>query len=47
MESSGIGLENINSNLELVYPDCHTFTLHKTADKFKIQIEITEPLSHE
>lgn len=47
LESSGIGLENIKSNLELVYPDCHTFTLHQTADEFKIQIEITEPLSYE
>jgi LytS/YehU family sensor histidine kinase len=40
-DSSGIGLENLNRRLELLYPDKHRLTLNKQADKFIAELELT------
>lgn len=38
---SGIGLENIKNNLNLVYPNKHKFHIETTSEIFKVQLEIT------
>jgi len=40
-ESPGIGLENIKSNLQLIYPDAHEFFVQKVKDRFTVKIIIT------
>ena len=42
-ESSGIGLENIKSNLQLIYPGSHKFHTQETKDRFTVGIIITNP----
>ena len=39
-ENSGIGLENVQKSLSLMYPDKHTFAISKTKDVFQISLEI-------
>ncbi|MCC1484217.1 sensor histidine kinase [Winogradskyella immobilis] len=39
---SGIGLENLQNNLTLVYPKQHLFNIENTKDTFKVSIEIYE-----
>jgi LytS/YehU family sensor histidine kinase len=38
---SGVGLEHIKNNLNLVYPKQHKFNITKTETTFKVDIEIT------
>lgn len=37
---SGVGLENIKKNLELVYPNRHEFKITKTKDTFKVSLKL-------
>ncbi len=37
---SGLGLTNIQQNLELIYPNAHSFTTLKTAEVFKVSLKI-------
>lgn len=39
-ESSGIGMENIKTNLKLVYPDSHRFLINETEDDFEVELTI-------
>ncbi len=39
-EYSGVGLENIQKNLELVYPNQHTFSIEEHEDNFKVTLKI-------
>lgn len=39
-ESSGIGIENLNRRLELLYPNCHKLTLNKQPDYFIAELEL-------
>ena len=41
-EHSGLGLENIKKNLEIVYPKKHNFKISKTKDIFKVTLKLTE-----
>ncbi|TVZ59958.1 histidine kinase [Flavobacteriaceae bacterium MAR_2010_105] len=41
---SGLGLENIRKNLEIVYPKTHKFNVAKTKDSFKVTLKL---YSHE
>jgi LytS/YehU family sensor histidine kinase len=41
---SGLGLENIRKNLEIVYPNKHEFNITKTKDTFKVSLKL---YSHE
>lgn len=41
---SGVGLDNIKKNIEIVYPECHNFKVEKTEDSFKVILRI---YSHE
>lgn len=45
-EYSGIGLENIKNNLELVYPNAHTFHVVETKDTFAVTITLTKSISN-
>jgi len=42
-EHSGLGLENIKKNLEIVYPKCHELNISKTKDTFKVNLKILQP----
>ncbi len=42
-EHSGLGLENIKKNLEIVYPKSHEFNISKTKDTFKVNLKIIQP----
>ncbi len=45
---SGVGLEHIRKNLEIVYPNAHTFETTATNDRFKVSITITNnPLKND
>lgn len=37
---SGIGLENVKKRLNLLYPGAHELTISRTADEFKVKLEI-------
>jgi two-component system LytT family sensor kinase len=39
-DSSGIGIENLNRRLELLYPGRHQLTLNKQADQFIAKLEL-------
>jgi two-component system LytT family sensor kinase len=39
--SSGLGLELIKSRLELLYPKNHQLAIHKTTDRFNVDLTIT------
>ena len=39
---SGVGLENLKNNLNLVYPNQHRFTIEDTKDSFTVVIEIED-----
>jgi two-component system LytT family sensor kinase len=39
-DGSGIGIENLNRRLELLYPNCHRLTLTKHADYFIAELEL-------
>lgn len=39
---SGVGLENLKNNLNLVYPKKHQFNIEETPDTFKVIIEIND-----
>jgi len=39
---SGVGLENLSNNLNLVYPNQHTFIKEETKENFTVTIEITD-----
>lgn len=41
-EHSGLGLENIHKNLELVYPKRHDFKIIKTKDTFRVSLKLFE-----
>ncbi|WP_430410565.1 sensor histidine kinase [Kordia sp.] len=41
-EYSGVGLENIQSNLKIVYPERHQFQIEETAETFTVSLHITE-----
>ncbi|WP_115462950.1 sensor histidine kinase [Winogradskyella aurantiaca] len=43
-ESSGIGLENIKSNLQLIYPGLHEFIIQETKDTFTVKMIIASTL---
>lgn len=40
-EHSGLGLENIRKNLEIVYPKFHEFKIYKTKNTFKVVLKLT------
>lgn len=40
-EYSGLGIQNIRQNLELVYPGKHTFAIEETKDSFAVTLKIT------
>ena len=37
---SGVGLENIKNNLNLVYPNAHQFEVIETKNQFKVRLTI-------
>ena len=39
-EHSGLGLENIQKNLAIVYPKTHEFNISKTKDAFKVTLKL-------
>lgn len=39
-EHSGLGLENIKKNLEIVYPKTHDLKIFKTKDTFKVSLKL-------
>jgi len=39
-EHSGLGLENIKKNLEIVYPNNHGFNISKTKDTFRVTLKL-------
>jgi len=39
-DSSGVGLENIEKNLSIVYPNNHTFIIENTNNIFKVELTI-------
>lgn len=41
-EPGGIGLPNVQKRLQLIYPDQHSLTIHKTDDIFTIELKITD-----
>ena len=41
---SGVGLEHIRKNLDIVYPNAHTFETIATEDRFKVSISITNTI---
>ncbi|WP_310104432.1 histidine kinase [Algoriphagus sp. 4150] len=45
LASSGIGLQNIKKRLQLLYPDSHTLTIHKSDGYFEVELQIftTQP----
>jgi LytS/YehU family sensor histidine kinase len=40
-QHSGLGLENLKNNLNLVYPNQHQFIVEETKDTFKVMLSIT------
>ncbi|MEB2779728.1 histidine kinase [Algoriphagus sp. C2-6-M1] len=44
LTSSGIGLQNIKKRLQLVYPNSHTLTIHKSDDYFEVELQILTTL---
>ena len=43
-QHSGVGLENLKNNLNLVYPNQHEFAVEETKDIFKVRLTITNEL---
>jgi sensor histidine kinase YesM len=41
-EYSGLGLDNIKKNLEIVYPKSHDLKISKTKDTFKVVLKLTK-----
>lgn len=41
-EHSGLGLENIKKNLEIVYPKSHDLKISKTKETFKVVLKLTK-----
>ncbi|WP_299525810.1 sensor histidine kinase [Winogradskyella sp.] len=41
---SGIGLENIRNNLNLVYPNRHQFEVSETSEQFKVRLSINNDI---
>ena len=39
-ETSGVGLENVAKNLEIIYPNSHTFSTDNKDDVFTAQLTI-------
>jgi len=39
-EHSGLGIENIKNNLNIIYPDKHLFEMKKTETKFSVSLKI-------
>lgn len=39
-EHSGLGIENIKKNLEIVYPKSHDFKITKTKDTFRVSLKL-------
>ena len=39
-EPGGVGLENIQHRLQLIYPGCHRFKIDEQEDYFKVKLEI-------
>lgn len=39
-EQGGIGLENIQKRLKMLYPNCHSFTIEETDKLFKVRLKI-------
>ena len=39
-EYSGLGLKNIQQNLNLIYPNAHSFDIEKTSDTFAVSLKI-------
>ena len=39
---SGLGLENIEKNLDIVYPKSHEFNIFKTGDTFRVTLKLFE-----
>jgi sensor histidine kinase YesM len=42
LEYSGVGLENIQRNLEIVYPESHQFKIEETPEIFTVSLNINE-----
>ncbi|MCJ7932649.1 MAG: sensor histidine kinase [Chryseobacterium sp.] len=40
-KASGIGLQNVQQRLELIYPDKHTLVITEDAESFKVKLTIT------
>lgn len=40
LTSSGIGLQNIKKRLQLLYPNSHTLTIHKSDGYFEVELQI-------
>lgn len=41
-EHSGVGLENVRHNLDIVYPNKHTFQINETDETFTVSLHINE-----
>jgi sensor histidine kinase YesM len=41
-ENSGVGLENIQKNLDIVYPNKHQLTINETNGTFRVQLKINK-----
>jgi sensor histidine kinase YesM len=42
-ESSGVGLENVKKNLDIVYPNAHQFIITNVNNKFIVTLKISKP----
>jgi hypothetical protein len=45
-EHSGIGLQNVQKRLQLLYPDTHTLHIHQDETNFEIHLQIVLPALH-
>ena len=41
-QHSGVGIENLKNNLNLVYPNQHSFKIETTKTNFKVTLIITD-----
>jgi two-component system LytT family sensor kinase len=39
-QPGGIGLKNIQKQLELIYPGLHTLNLHQTQERFEVTLQL-------